>query len=55
MLNNGHTIQFDFEPGDYIIINGDQYELKQFHKPAEHTTKGVRYSLVILMVHNNKE
>lgn len=57
VVNNGHTIQFDFEPGDYIVINGEQYELKQFHfhESAEHTIKGVRYPLEIHMVHKNKD
>lgn len=57
VINNGHTIQFDFEPGDYIVVNGSQYELKQFHfhEPAEHTIKGIRYPLVVHMVHKNKE
>ncbi|WP_255416670.1 carbonic anhydrase family protein [Flavobacterium sp. 81] len=37
IINNGHSIQVDFEPDDYIMINGDKYELKQFHfhEPAE--------------------
>lgn len=57
VINNGHSIQFDFEEGDYIKINGDAYELVQFHfhEPAEHTIQGVRYPLVIHMVHKNKE
>ncbi|MNQ02735.1 Carbonic anhydrase precursor [compost metagenome] len=57
VINNGHTIQFDFEPGDYIVVNGEQYELKQFHfhESAEHTIKGVRYPLEIHMVHKNKD
>jgi carbonic anhydrase len=57
VINNGHSIQFDFEPGDYVTINGSQYELKQFHfhEPAEHTIKGVRYPLVIHLVHKSKE
>lgn len=57
VINNGHSIQFDFEPGDYIMIDGDKYELKQFHfhEPAEHTIRGIRYPLVVHMVHMNKE
>lgn len=57
VVNNGHSIQFDFEPGDYITLNGEQYNLVQFHfhEPAEHTIHGVRYPLVIHMVHKNKE
>ncbi|MCP2025980.1 carbonic anhydrase [Flavobacterium sp. HSC-32F16] len=56
VINNGHTIQFDFDSGDFIIINGERYELKQFHfhESAEHTIKGVRYPLEIHMVHKSK-
>ncbi|WP_337965008.1 carbonic anhydrase family protein [uncultured Flavobacterium sp.] len=57
IINNGHSIQVDFEPDDYIMVDGDKYDLKQFHfhEPAEHTIRGVRYPLVIHMVHMNKE
>ncbi|PWK00857.1 carbonic anhydrase [Flavobacterium araucananum] len=57
VVNNGHSIQFDFEEGDYITLNGDKYNLKQFHfhEPAEHTIRGIRYPLVIHMVHMNSE
>lgn len=57
VVNNGHSIQFDFEEGDYIILNEEKYNLVQFHfhEPAEHTIRGVRYPLVIHMVHMNKD
>nr|WP_294923113.1 carbonic anhydrase family protein [uncultured Flavobacterium sp.] len=57
VVNNGHTIQFNFEPGDYIMISGEKFELKQFHfhEPAEHTINGVRYPLVAHLVHVNKD
>lgn len=57
VVNNGHSIQFNFEPDDYIMIDGDKYELKQFHfhEPAEHTIRGIRYPLVVHMVHMNKD
>lgn len=56
VTNNGHSIQFNFDLGDYIVLNGEKYELKQFHfhEPAEHTVKGVRYPLSIHLVHLNK-
>ncbi|MCX2679341.1 carbonic anhydrase family protein [Galbibacter sp. EGI 63066] len=56
VTNNGHSIQFNFDPGDYIVLNGEKYELKQFHfhESAEHTIKGVRYPMVIHLVHVNK-
>lgn len=57
IVNNGHSIQFDFEPGDFITLEGKKYALKQFHfhASAEHTIDGVRYPLVIHLVHANEE
>jgi carbonic anhydrase len=51
--NNGHTIQYNFEKGDYITIKDEKYELKQihFHDASEHTINGVRYPLEMHMVH----
>ncbi len=56
IANNGHSIQYNFEKGDYIIIHGDQYDLKQihFHEAAEHTINGIRYPLEMHMVHANE-
>jgi carbonic anhydrase len=56
IVNNGHTVQFNFDPGDYLVINGVQYMLKQFHfhEAAEHTIKGVRYPLEIHLVHKSE-
>lgn len=53
--NNGHSIQYNFEEGDYINYNGSQFNLKQihFHESSEHTIDGIRYPLVIHMVHTN--
>lgn len=53
--NNGHSIQLDFEPGDEIRLEGEQYFLQQihFHSPSEHTLNGVRYPLEMHLVHSN--
>lgn len=53
VINNGHSIQYDFEKGDYITLNDNKYELKQihFHEASEHTINGIRYPLEIHMVH----
>jgi carbonic anhydrase len=55
VANNGHSIQYDFEPGDFLIHNNDTFHLKQFHfhEPAEHLIEGVRYPLEIHLVHQN--
>ncbi|QTD37247.1 carbonic anhydrase family protein [Polaribacter batillariae] len=55
--NNGHSIQYNFESGDYINYKGDTYDLKQihFHESSEHTINGIRFPLVIHMVHVSKK
>ena len=39
IVNNGHTVQFNIEKGNYIIFDGKRYELMQFHAHSlsEHT------------------
>ena len=53
VVNNGHSIQYNFNEGDYLEYNGEKYKLAQFHfhAPAEHLIDGVRYPLEIHMVH----
>lgn len=53
VVNNGHTIQYNFEKGDQLVFEGKTYDLIQFHfhEPAEHTIDGVRYPLAIHLVH----
>ena len=55
VVNNGHTIQYDFEAGDYLVFKNQNFHLKQFHfhEPAEHTIDGVRFPLAIHLVHQN--
>jgi carbonic anhydrase len=54
---NGHTIEFDFNPGDSIRYNNVTYHLKQihFHEPSEHTINGIRYPIEIHLVHMNNQ
>lgn len=56
VLNNGHTIQYSFERGDFVIYNNERFDLLQmhFHEPAEHTVNGIRYPLELHMVHQGK-
>lgn len=57
VANNGHTIQYNFEAGDYISLWDVRYDLKQihFHEAAEHTLNGIRYPLEMHMVHVNAQ
>jgi len=56
ITNNGHSIVYNFEKGDYIVINKEKFVLKQFHfhEASEHTINGIRYPLEIHAVHISK-
>jgi carbonic anhydrase len=45
--NKGHTIQLDFQPGSSVTLDGNEYQLKQFHfhTPSEHQIDGVTYPM----------
>ena len=57
VLNNGHTIQANYGEGSTITVNGDNYELLQFHfhTPSEHTLNGEAYDMEVHLVHKNAE
>lgn len=47
IINNGHTIQIDFDKGNTLTLDGRQFDLVQvhFHAPAENEIDGKRYPL----------
>jgi carbonic anhydrase len=53
--NNGHTIQVNYAPGSSIQINGETYQLLQFHfhTPSEHTVDEKAYGMEMHLVHQN--
>jgi carbonic anhydrase len=53
ILNNGHTIQVNYDPGSTLTLDGTPYELLQFHfhVPGEHTIGGSHYPMEIHLVH----
>lgn len=53
VLNNGHTIQVNYDPGSKLGIGGKNYELSQFHfhAPSEHSIDGVLAALEMHLVH----
>ena len=57
VINNGHTIQVNYEKGSSISVSGKEYELLQFHfhSPSEHTIKGKASDMVVHLVHKSKE
>jgi len=53
--NNGHSIQFDYDAGSMVNVNGEEFELLQFHFHAlsEHTVSGQQFPLEAHLVHQN--
>lgn len=57
VVNNGHTIQVNYEKGSVIRLDKDTYELLQyhFHTPSEEKMDGKPYDLVAHLVHRNAD
>ena len=57
IVNNGHTIQVNTDKGSSIRIDGEKYDLLQFHfhTPSEHTIEGASYPMEMHLVHKNKK
>jgi carbonic anhydrase len=55
VLNNGHTIQVNYDPGSTIVVDGISYQLIQFHfhTPSEHTISGKAAAAELHLVHRN--
>ncbi len=53
LVDNGHTVQINIEPGNFIMIGPARYELKQvhFHTPSEHFFNGRSSILEAHFVH----
>ncbi len=57
VINNGHTIQVDYDPGSYAVIEGKRFDLLQFHfhSPSENTIDDTPADLVAHMVHKAED
>ncbi len=55
ILDNGHTVQVNYGMGSSITVNGDKYNLVQFHfhKPSEERIEGKSFDMVVHLVHKN--
>lgn len=55
ILNNGHTIQLNFEKGGTLKVAGDSYTLLQFHfhRPSEHLIGGKNFPMEAHFVHRH--
>jgi len=57
VINNGHTIQVNIKHGSSITLDGEKYELKQFHfhTPSENNINNTSYPLEAHFVHATKD
>ncbi|HXI10738.1 MAG TPA: carbonic anhydrase family protein [Thermodesulfobacteriota bacterium] len=55
IVNNGHTVQVNYDEGSSIKVNGSEYKLLQFHfhDPSEHTVGGKSFGMELHLVHKN--
>ncbi len=55
VIDNGHTVQVNVEPGNSLTITGKRYELVQFHfhRPSEERINGRQYDMVAHLVHKD--
>jgi len=55
IINNGHTIQVNIEPGSSIGIDGEKFDLLQlhFHTPSEHMINSRHLDMEAHFVHKN--
>ena len=56
LLNNGHTIQVNADPGSSCTIGGTRYDLVQFHfhHPSEHLLDGRAFEMEVHFVHRSE-
>jgi carbonic anhydrase len=56
VINNGHTVQVNIISGSSVVIDGEEFELKQFHfhTPSENNINGYQYQLEAHFVHATK-
>ncbi|UIP30512.1 carbonic anhydrase [Photobacterium sp. TLY01] len=57
VVNDGHTVQVNYQPGNYLTLDGEQFELKQFHfhAPSENLIHGESFPLEGHFVHAGKD
>lgn len=53
--NNGHTIEVKVQPGSYLRIGQERFDLIQFHfhTPSEHRLQGQEFPMELHFVHRN--
>ncbi len=55
LVNNGHSIQQNYDMGSTLTLNGEAFDLLQvhFHTGSEHTVNGIRFPMEAHLVHKS--
>ncbi|MBV8171772.1 MAG: carbonic anhydrase family protein [Candidatus Eremiobacteraeota bacterium] len=55
ILNNGHTVQVNYDTGSTLAVRGSAYQVQQFHfhTPSEHTVDGKHSAMELHIVHQD--
>lgn len=53
VVNTGHSVQINYAPGSFVLVDGNRYDLRQFHfhHPSEERVNGKQYDMVAHLVH----
>ena len=57
VIDNGHTVQVNIDPGNAIVAAGKRWELVQFHfhRPGEERIDGKSFEMSLHLVHKDAE
>jgi carbonic anhydrase len=57
IIDNGHTVMINYQPGSSISVGGKKYALKQFHfhRPSEEKIDGKSFDMTLHLVHADSE
>jgi carbonic anhydrase len=57
ILNNGHTVQVNYESGSYLEVDGHRYDVVQYHyhAPSEHTIQGQSFAAELHILHKDAD
>jgi carbonic anhydrase len=57
LVNDGHFVQGNVEPGSFLVANGHRYDLVgfQFHHPSEQAVKGQLSDMEVQLLHKDSD
>jgi len=57
VIDNGHTVQVNVAPGNFIEVMGRRFELQQFHfhRPSEERIAGRQFDMAAHLVHKDAD